>query len=575
MLNYLIILSMLLPSISFSKTQFVDHSLMEIDLDKVENSTDLMHFRHKVFDDISSSYKGVEKSCMYTLPPEENKLFFGKEGKYTRLKNYYDLKNSLASIKKGFSPENDPEYKERKENFEESKQTIKKMFDQMNERIPKKFVRHDQMKEMLADYSKFEEFVLKRGDSKIGWDLPGIPRHGAVRDAIRSIKREFQDDRKVLQKAYSHFRDYKSNASYNSAEAKKKYQEVRSELSFLKADKYLKKWLSENSEEDVKEAFKKKASYKRDKRLNIMFEGTGQYSPVFEKNLKTLQASIGMEANQETIDKANSIAIDISSDKSYFNTQGGNSTWSGTIRGPISKGLYRAPTKEDPRNLRGSQWLYLPSEKLNNKGLDDLVTRDDVAWMDRKEAYARGLECLKKYLEKYPDTVVSLTGHSSGVKAAIDFAELMKKAGIQKKPNILGIDPVIDMTDAALEGAASQVGVALEEELKDPLGFQRTCRKFEDFINGTKTEKRNGAIKSRYRDELRKPSNVPYMITYYQQQDTVGLGAGGPFGFGIHGSPVHGAYNIPHEFESTSNQHHGMITQEEKVINSFREIINR
>ncbi|MCR9205042.1 MAG: hypothetical protein NXH75_10720, partial [Halobacteriovoraceae bacterium] len=81
-------------------------------------------------------------------------------------------------------------------------------------------------------------------------------------------------------------------------------------------------------------------------------------------------------------------------------------------------------------------------------------------------------------------------------------------------------------------------------------------------------------ILSKEREDLYRPSNASSFTAFYQTQDWKGLGIP-VIEFGIHGSPVRDAENHHLRFNLESGQHHGMITQQERVIDEFRSTLAR
>lgn len=533
-------------------------------IDSVDEN-DIERMSHGVFLDINSTYKGEVKNCGYVKFPEEDEVSFGLQGKYTELKKYYDLKREVPQLKKYRDPENDTEYKNRKRDYEASRNGTQMYFNELRESVLDSGleIRSKRTKELLSDYIKFEKHILNigvNGSPILINENPEISR--TVRRMHSSYKKEIDD----FHRTHDHYTAYAPGVLDRAKKARRSYPIKLDQLRTLEKDKEVQELVKDFSEEKVYDMYDAKRRFKRSKSLTIVFEGTGQYSPILERNMKVLQSSLGSKPSQEDIDKVNKKATTMSNDMGYFAKKNDIATWSGMIRGPIGKGLYANIPHEGV--TRTSQWLYLPSENASGTAVtQNLFSKNNM--VTRKESYSRGLECLKKYLQKYPDTDLNIIGHSSGVKAAIDFAKHIKDSGINNKVDMLGIDPVNDMIGSGIDGAVSGGLVSL---ISLAPGLLEECDGVDPDSN---TDEWVGVIRSREQDELSKPSNARQFNVFYQTQDRIGLGDLGPITFGIHGSPVKGAVNKHIGFKEESNQHHGTITQQDKVIESFRSIISR
>lgn len=543
---------------------FAQDVLTASDIEKISDPKELDKFEHEVFLPISSTYKGKEKSCGYTRFPEEYTTDFKHPGKYSRLREYFELKKEVDQMKSLLDPNQDGEYSRRKREANESKGRVENVRQDFLNRVPMEKIRSKQIREILEDPEKFQKQIARANNNNL-FIFPY--EHPAVKEALIDAKiknRVIIEDHKHF---YNHFEDYRTGIEKMAKQNRERLPAKSAFLKEMEKDKEVMELASKIDPYELDEMFREQEAYKRSKNLTIVFEGTGQYSPMLERNLKILQAKLGFAPGQEAVEVANKKAFKISKDKGYFLGNSHKDTWSGTMHGPISEGLYA--NNEGEVNSRNSQWLYLPSENDQNlKPLMNLGSKTEM--MTRKEAYSRGMQCLKAYLKEYPDIKLSILGHSSGVKAAIDFAEEIKKAGIKNYVQMFGIDPVNNMIDGGLEGAISGAFVRM-----DKIGNALTpdCWKSDEQ---KKREKANyvGVIQSRPQDELYKPSNASRFITYYQTQDMKGLEI--PYiEFGIHGSPVKGAENKPITFRDDLNKHHGSITYQQAVVDDFQRMLAR
>ncbi len=531
-------------------------------IDAIENSEDVEKLNVGIFQDINSTYKGQKKNCGYVNFPEENESLFGPMGKYTRLKHFYDLKREVKGLEHSKDPENDIEFVRRKKEFTSATDGTKRLYDEVLSRLGDIEIRTQGMKDILKDYKSFEKNIVNIGE---GGSIIAPNESSEVFRRISKAKISFDRELDEFHRAHDHYFSYGDGVLKTAKKAKRDYPRRKSHLKDLYKDEELMALAKEFPENKLEEIFRSKEDFKRSKNLTIIFEGTGQYSPILEKNIKVLQSSLGINPSQEEIQKATNKAQKISNDNGYFAGHNDIPTWSGTIRGPIAKGLYAK--KKNSNNLRGGQWLYLPSENSDFTGMgQNLVSGNDMVL--RKEAFSRGFECLKKYLKKYPDTNLSIVGHSSGVKAAIDFTDRLKENGINAKPDILGIDPVNDMIKGGIEGAISGSIVSLIGLGED---LEAACT---PGSAPYEREKYNGAIMSEEKDALTKPKNSGIFKAFYQTQDREGLGVQGFLKFGIHGSPIKGGDNKKLSFSNSLNQHHGAITQEEPVLDAFRHVVS-
>ena len=508
----------------------------------------------------------MEKNCRYTKFPEEDENTFGIQGKYTKLKAYYDLKRKVKNLKLSKDVRNDFEYVRRKNELTLSREHIRSLFEEIRSKVQRDKIRTKEFKDVIDNFELFEKKMTDIGEDQ---SLFFVNENPQILRMVGKAQRVRDEGIKEFYRKHDHFTAFAEGVDKNAKEAKVDYPRRKSQLSFIESDPQMMKLVKEISEEELDKIYEQKRLFKRSKNLNIVFEGTGQYSPELEMNMKVLQSSLGMNPTQKAVDAASKKAYELSNDKSYFASQNAVDTWSGTIKGPVAQGLYRAPDKKDTRNLRNSQWLYMPSENVNAIGsANNLFSGNQL--QTRKETFSRAIQCLKKYLYKYPDTKISIMGHSSGVKAAIDFAKYMKRNGIQRKINMLGIDPVDDMVSSALIGTLNE---SVSEFLKIGGGSAIGCLPVvRDYLE-KKVPK--GVIASKYQDALTRPKNALVFHAFYQTQDQTGLGGPGVLDFGIHGSPVKGANKNKHLiFENSNLQHHGAITQQTVVIDDYRNIIN-
>lgn len=545
---------------------FGQDTIGDKEIESISKSSDLDKYERDTFLDIYSKVGLRKKNCGFTRFPEEYTQDFKQGSNFLELKKYYDLKREVKGLKNSLSPEDNGEYVGRRKEYQSSQIGIQKMQDAILQRVPFDKIRNKKLKELLQGNPKgFEKHILNAKDD--AFSIGFFHEHEDVKDALRQVKIEFREEMEKLPIATDHFFAFAEGVEKDAARSRKLYPSRKNDLKKMKEDKEVMELSKKYDEYELDEAIKNYKEYKKSRNLTIVFEGTGQYSPKLERNLKLIQTKLGMNPTQDQIVKATNKALEISGDKAYVLSQGGNSTWSGTIRGPIAQGLYA--NKKGESNYRNSQWLYLPSEQDNTLA-NDLDTLTGERMMPRKEAYSRALQCLTQYLKLNPDANLSIIGHSSGVKAAIDFAEHLKKKGIKKNVDMLGIDPVDNMMKGGLEGALSgafakmgKVSLSITPEcwLTDQDRFDLK----QDYV---------GVIVSKERDALYKPSNASSFVTYYQKQDRVGLGKNA-IQFGIHGSPVKGAENNFIRFNDEHDQHHGMITLDERVISDFRRTLVR
>jgi len=534
-------------------------------IDSISSASDLDQYESETFMNIYSNYGGEKKNCGYTRFPEEYTQDFKQGRKFPELKKYYDLKREVSNLERVLNPEDDTEYVRRRDEYRKAQAGIQNFQEELLQRVPLDKIRNEKLKELFqSDPAVFEKHILDAGDN--AFLLGFFNEHPEVREVISQVEREFQQEREELPRAEDHFFAYGEGVEKNAARARRLLPSKRRSLAEMESNKEIMELSERYDERELDEVMRNYKEYKRSKNLTIVFEGTGQYSPKLERNLKLIQAKLGINPTQEQIEKATDKALEISDDKAYMISQGGKDTWSGTIRGVIAKGLY---ANKEGSNMRNSQWLYLPSEQ-DNFTAAVLDTGTGVDMMSRKEAYSRGLQCLSQYLKLYPDTNLSIVGHSSGVKAAIDFAEKLKKKGITNI-DMLGIDPVDNMMEGALEGGITGAFVRMD---KIATSLVPECWLTDEERRRKNATVHVGVITSKEREDLKKPSNASSFVVFYQTQDWKGLEIP-VIEFGIHGSSVIGAENHHLRFNLGSGQHHGMITQEDRVIDEFRSTLGR
>lgn len=553
--------------------------------DQVDKIKDGLVF--DVYHEDSSTYNGVERSCRFTKFPEEDENNFKWPSPYVLLRKFYEDQQMVEKYKNFDSIYDYPDVAAARDFYSEVKPKVNNLYGQIRREIADMFssteineFEKNIVGDLLSDPENFEDLLFKtKGDpdlpirfrdksKTIEEDREEFRIHENSRKAMQSIHKILNRNRKLvheLQEKREHFESKKEHAEGNLFDLKKEYKRARANVSGFKKDKELMKLKEKIDYGALLKLFERRRDYVNDEKfinrnITIVFEGTGQYSPQLEDNLKTLQTSLGLYPTQEEVERVNAIANKISYDKSYFATQEDKDTWSGTIKGPIQKGLYSREDKMN--NLRSNQWLYMPSENAETlASINNLIKEDEgVGLSSREEVFSRANECLKKYLKRYPDAGVSLIGHSSGVKAALDFADQMKKNGINEKVSILGIDPVRDFADSGFEGYLKS-GLDKMSQILNPA---YSCIV---SLAGKKPK-----IGGEWTDDLQRPSNARYLRSFYQSSDTEGLDGS----FGIWGSPVRKADEntelASYHFEKPSKAH-GEITQHEDVIKEARKIM--
>ena len=172
--------------------------------------------------------------------------------------------------------------------------------------------------------------------------------------------------------------------------------------------------------------------------------------------------------------------------------------------------------------------------------------------------------CTKKFFSEAKAVGIKpkliVMGHSSGGRSMVKFLEYLKKKDSSIKADLaISIDPVKEAQHVMSEVS----GKIMDNVSRDILD---TFTPFD--INNKKIK----VSSKKQPKSLYKTSNTKRWVSFYQRDDTIGLG--GDITFGIHGSPIHNADKNYYE-DNLGDKGHGAITYKSTVLDKIKnEVLN-
>ena len=303
----------------------------------------------------------------------------------------------------------------------------------------------------------------------------------------------------------------------------------------------------------------------------LAFEGTGGYHP--RKAHLAQAAAARLREEGLRVDGGNG-SLTAAVSRALDGVENRDTGWSGLSRGPLESLL------REPELASRTQWFSFASEEI--EALSGMEAFMEARWpeilRDSVDIYTgetpgienalRALHEIQKQadeLGKKPAFV--LVSHSSGGRSMVKFLEKAKSlTDGNGRPIVfrtaLTIDPVREAHEAFFEGGRELLLRGTEHNLNRA----RTA------FGARPRQVSHPLIRHRSQPEsLYRPSNVGYLLNYYQTQDTEGLKIRPEVG--IHGSPVMGAEN--REIVDVGTGGHGEIAIHPEIREAFIELVRQ
>jgi len=281
----------------------------------------------------------------------------------------------------------------------------------------------------------------------------------------------------------------------------------------------------------------------QDQSLILNFEGTGSYSPRTADLMNRFARCVGASEMGKY--------FHYESKKIVSEVYGNAEKWSALQAGPLTQ-------LSQQGDLSRVNWLTFPSEETEILAEPaSLRSYSGLASNIYPRGVAMALECFNSYMEdaksKNIRPKVIVQGYSSGARSVVKFLEVLNNYLPPVQVDLmLTIDPVKE-AHLAVSEVLEQIAGNANREIYNAIPFT-------DDVE----IKAPNVWTRRQPDTLYKPSNVTRAVNFYQNVDSEGLKMA--IKFGIHGSPIHHADLNLFINEDLSDDAHGLIATQEKVI---------
>jgi hypothetical protein len=297
----------------------------------------------------------------------------------------------------------------------------------------------------------------------------------------------------------------------------------------------------------------------------IAFEGTGGYHPrkaqiVQDAAAKLREQDLRVDGTSGSLSRMVANALD--------ERDGVSSGWSGLARGPLEQ-LIR-----DPKQSSRTQWFSFASEEVEalsgfdafqRARLSEVLVDSLEIYMGETPGIENALRAIREIRSQAAESGKNpqflLVSHSSGGRSMVKFLEKAKSITEDSGkpmifPSALTIDPVRGAHEAFFEGS---------KELLNK-GTEHNFNKLRTTFGFSPKEVYPPLIRHRDQPEsLYRPSNLKYLLNYFQVQDTEGLKVS-PL-VGIQGSRMKDAVNL--EIADVGTGGHGEIAVHQDVRDAF------
>ena len=295
---------------------------------------------------------------------------------------------------------------------------------------------------------------------------------------------------------------------------------------------------------------------KNSKALVLSFAGTGAYNP----RTHSLLAQVIQCQKFQNLSVHSKKAVYGIFFNELKNKNSAYTKWSGIDKGIMSSFISDPKLNAKAKDFDFATFASEESEMIadpQNISLNSLSSLADevlASTAGLPKGIANAKKCLVKYAMKSKelgiDRKLIILSHSSGGRSAVKFLELMKQNEI-KADLVITLDPVVEAQHAIGEVASQYAGRA------------------RDYLNPFTSNDKPVRVWSRTQPRKLYKTNAKKWISFYQTDDSKGLGTSPAFG--IYGSPISGGENI--KIEDTGASGHGKICYEEEVLEKMKKSI--